>query len=230
MHQESPVAKPKLSRPVIYGLVAAAGIAGFVLTQPEEVRRKGAPRRGRAQAEAPLAAGFTEQDRTAKFPRVQGKVRNVFAPLVAKTSGEDPSLRPPNQFPLAMTGGKSPWVFTGTVVIDQAPRALVENPATGESLFVRPGDSVGLAKVVQVGPSFLVVAGATGDPVRLELLRDLELPDEPPPGMQAGSFAPVTPTLRGPIVGAREPAPGNQNAPAARTSNQEPSNDASASE
>lgn len=225
------MAKLKLSRPVIYGLVAAAGIAGFVLTQPEQVQRKGAPRRNRATAAAtPTPTGFTEQDRTAKFPRVSGNLRNVFVPLVRKEGLDAGVRRPPNQFPLAATGSQTPWIFTGTVVVNQAPRALVENPGTGESLFVGPGDRVGLASIVQVGPSFLVARGPGGETVRLELLRDLEEPELDVPSLGAGSFAPVTPSLQGPIIGSREPAAGNQREPAARTSSGDPVNNAHAQE
>jgi hypothetical protein len=225
------VASLKVSRPVVYGLVAAVGIAGFLLTQPEEVRRKGAPRRTRATTAGPAAPdGFTELDRTAKFPRVTGSLRNVFVPLVRKEGVEAGLQRPPNQFPLATTGSETPWVFTGTAVVDQAPRALVENPATGESLFVGPGDRVGLASIVQVGPTYLVARGRGGETVRLELLQDLEDTGPDLPTLEAGSFAPVTPSLQGPIVGAREPSQRNRAEAAVRTTTEEPANNANAQE
>lgn len=204
------MAKFKPSRQMIYGAVAVLGIGGFLLTQPEAVTRKGAPKRNsRGTSSAPTTEGITEEDRTAKFARVSSPARNVFQPLVSKATTGNQANRSPNEFPLSLTGGTTPWYFTGTAIVNQVPRALVENTSTGEAIFVGVGDTVGLARIVQVGPSFLVASGKSGPGVRLDLLADVA-PDEPDgPAPIPGSFAPVTPTLNGPIVGSRNPGSGN---------------------
>lgn len=204
------MAKFKPNRTMIYGAVVVVGVAGFLATQPEQVTRKGAPKRtGRATTATTTTEGILQEDRDAKFARVTTQARNVFRPLVTKAAtGAQPNRRP-NEFPLALTGGTSPWFFTGTAIVNQVPRALVENNSTGEALFVGVGDGVGQARIVQVGPSFLVVSGKSGPTVRLDLLADPEFDEAAAPAPVPGGFAPVTPSLNGPIVGARSPGSGN---------------------
>lgn len=203
---------------MVYGAVLVVGVAGFLLTQPEQVIRKGAPKRNsRTTASAPTTEGITTEDREARFVRVTSPARNVFQPLVTKLTTGSQENRRPNEFPLSLTGGTTPWFFTGTAIVNQVPRALVENTSTGEALFVGVGDAVGLARIVQVGPRFLVVAGKAGPSVRLDLLADLETDEGEVPSPVPGSFAPVTPTLSGPILGSRGPNSGNS--PTGPTSN-----------
>jgi hypothetical protein len=216
------MAKRKVSRPLVYGAVAVVAVAGFLLTQEQAPERKGAPRRQRAVQQSTASSGFTEADRTAKFARVSSDYKDVFVPLVRRAEPIDAARRP-NELPLGVTGGKSPWIFTGTAVIDQVPRALVENAATGETLFVTVGDRVGAGRVAQVGPGFLVVAGPSGALARAELLGPEDWGEDflDP----VSSFAPVEPSLSGPIAGTR-----NVSGAQARSSNQETPIDASLSE
>lgn len=220
------MAKFKLTRPMIYGAVLVVGVGGFLLTQPEQVTRKGAPKRNsRTTASSPTTEGITAEDRKAKFVRVTSPARNAFQPLVTKVTTQAQANRRPNEFPLSLTGGTTPWYFTGTAIVNQVPRALVENNSTGEALFVGVGDAVGLARIVQVGPRFLVVTGKAGSSVRLDLLADLEPEEGEAPPPVPGSFAPVTPTLSGPILGSRGPNSGNSSTgPTSNTSTGETPN------
>jgi len=171
----------KVSRPVVYGGLLFVAIAGFVLTTPPPDSGKGGgglPDRSKRTA-ASQAGPFTEEDRTARFDRLNEGARNSFRPLVARRdAGYAGDGLAPNEFPASYTGGETGWFYTGTVVVDDVPSALVENERTGEGQFLMVGERLKRAVIAQITPTYIVVRNTSGQSVRLDLLRDRAEPGE----------------------------------------------------
>lgn len=170
----------KLSRPVVYSFVAAVAVyAAVVLTQPDAPapHRRSRPVRHVA---AGVNAATTAADLTAHFARYHptGK-RNPFLsglPRAGAKAGPKSGGAP--------GGGRGEWTLTGVNIINGTPNALVENGATGESAFLKPGDRWRGLRVLSIGPGAVAFLNALGQKTRLTFRPTA--PVAPAPGAAAG--------------------------------------------
>lgn len=191
----------KVSRPVVYGSLIVVVIAAFALTTPPSGSGAGGgklPERSKRGATNKVQT-YTEEDRTARFDRLNEAARNSFRPLVARRdAGYAGGGLAPNEFPASYTGGETGWFYTGTVVVDDVPSALVENERTGEGQFLLVGERLKRAVIAQITPTYIVVRNSAGQSVRLDLLRD---PAEPGEQYEDMGVEPVRPDGPGFMTG-----------------------------
>lgn len=190
------------SRAVVYGGLGVAMLAGVVyLSSPtNESGLSASEGRKVGSRSSRQVDKFDERDREARFERLNEPVRNTFRPLVARADvGLTGGGLAPNEFPTAYTGGEPGWFYTGTVIVDDVPSALVENQLTGEGLFLRVGENLKRATITQITPTYIVVRGVTGQSLQLDLLRDL--PDPGDEEFAGVGIEPVRPNVSGQLQG-----------------------------
>ncbi|MCH7945411.1 MAG: hypothetical protein IIC73_05270 [Armatimonadetes bacterium] len=188
----------KVSRPLVYGAVLVVAVAAFVMTTPKNAEDGDGPgpRRG-ARSTAGPPTGIFDYDYDAKFEPLNESPENAFMPLVARTRRNSGGIEP-NEFPPAFAGGESGWFYTGTVIIDDVPSALVENELTGDGMFLKVGENLKRTMISEITPTYIVVTGTTGRSLRLDLLRDLPEPGDEFEGLV---IEPVRPDLDGVLGG-----------------------------
>jgi hypothetical protein len=191
----------KVSRPVLYGGVALLGIVAWIATAPSESGGGGGQTlRKRGESGRQVQVQFTQEDRDAfakPFPRLNESPRNAFNPLVAQIDGVGGALAP-NEFPANYTGGEAGWFYTGTVVVNDVPSALVENELSGQGLYLKVGERLKNTVIAQITPTYIVVQAPGGQSLRLDLLRDIEEEDG---GLGELDVQPVRPDVPGSLSG-----------------------------
>ena len=202
----------RVSRPMMYGAILVVAVAAFVMTTPKDADdRDGPDPRRAARSAAGPPTGVFDYDYDAEFEQLNESPNNAFMPLVARTSRNSGGIAP-NEFPAEYAGGESGWFYTGTVIIDDVPSALVENELTGDGMFLKVGENlkrttiseiaptyiVVTGTISEIAPTYIVVTGTTGRSLRLDLLRDL-----PEPGNEFEGLViePVRPDLSGVLGG-----------------------------
>lgn len=188
----------KVSKQLLYGGILVVAVAAFIMTAPQDSEdggRSGPRSTGRTDSELP--DGITQNDYDAEFEPLNESPASAFMPLVARTSRNTGGIEP-NEFPPAYAGGEVGWFYTGTVVIDDVPSALVENELTGDGMYLEVGENLKRTTIMEIAPTYIVVKGTTGRSLRLDLLRDL-----PEPGDEFDSLeiVPVRPDLNGMLGG-----------------------------
>lgn len=187
----------KVSRPLVYGGVLVVVVAAFMMTAPQNADDgdKPGPRAGSGRS----ASGpeFGPEDYNAEFEALNESPDNAFMPLVARTRRNSGGIAP-NEFPAEYAGGESGWFYTGTVVIDDVPSALVENELTGDGMYLEVGENLKRTTISEIAPTYIVVTGTTGRSLRLDLLRDLPEPGDEFEGL---GIEPVRPDLSGVLGG-----------------------------
>ncbi len=192
----------KVSRPVLYGGIALLGVVAWVATAPADSAGSGSGaklNRGKTTSRQ-VQSDITEEDRKASFPRLNEGVKNAFNPLVARQEQGPNGALAPNEIPASYTGGEAGWMYTGTMIVNDVPSALLENQVSGDVLYLMVGQRVKSAVIAQIAPTYIVVRGAGGQSLKLDLLRD-----NPEEGEDISNFGfqPVRPevpgALRGPI-------------------------------
>ncbi len=162
----------KISRPAVYTAVAAVAVYAVVLlTQPDApapAHKKHPARRARADADA-----FTAADLSAHFARYLGSKRNPFLSKL-------PAAKPPPG-----AGERGEWNLTGINIINGVPNALVENSATGDSVFLKPGDRWRGLRVISIGTDAVAFLNALGQQTHLAF-RPLEAVPPAPGGREPG--------------------------------------------
>lgn len=146
----------KISRPAVYTAVAAVSVYAVVLlTQPDApapTHKRVIMRHARADADSYLA-----NDLSAHFARYQAGKRNPFLSKL-------PAAKPPAG---AGSAAHGEWVLTGINIINGVPNALVENSATGDSVFLRPGDRWRGLRVLSIGTDAIAFLNALGQQTHL---------------------------------------------------------------
>ena len=107
-----------------------------------------------------------------------------------------------------MTGGEANWRYTGTAQINGVREALLENSSTGESVFLRVGQSWKQAVLKKIENEAVVMTGPGGFTQRLQLGEQ-----EPAklarnargPGGNPGALLPAVPSTAG--MGGRAATP-----------------------
>jgi hypothetical protein len=189
----------KVSRPVLYGGILGVGVIVWLATTPQGPAEGVGGKLDRSSSRSrQVQTQFTEEDLKARFDRLNEQPRNAFRPLVART--DKGGKLAPNEFPASYTGGEAGWFYTGTVVVNDVPSALVENEVSGEGLYLTVGESLKSAVIAQITPTYIVVRATSGQTLRLDLLRDVPEEGE---GIEDLGLEPVRPDvpggLRGPI-------------------------------
>lgn len=175
-------------------LLAAAGVIGYIATEPDGATPKRSQPKSAQRSEA-TGDEITQEDRTAKFLPVNLSERNAFKPLIARQPAgmggalmADPSLIPP-----LFAGGEANWAYTGTAQIDGVSMALIENRQTGEGVFLRLGEQWKSMKIAAIGEESIDVVGPDGD------RRTLRLGGLPSGPIEEEGLEPAT--VSGPIPG-----------------------------
>ncbi len=180
----------QMNRKLIYGGLGIVVVAAWVMTSSEPTA--GQKSRSIPRPKAAKAAGFTEEDYSAKFDRLNEPPRDAFMPVVARSGG---SAIGPNVVPAEFAGGEVDWVFTGRFVEDGVPRALVENKSSGEWVFLGAGQSWKSCSVQSIGPDSLTLQGRSGRTATLTPVTEYE--DLTPSG--SGALRPFAPPVSGEI-------------------------------
>ncbi len=174
----------KKTSPVFWLVLIGVGVAAFVLTAPEDAGKKPTANRNTARKVATNTGLITEEDRKARFERVNNPTKNAFMPIVKKSTGL--ANASPSALPAELTGGEAGWAYTGTAAVDGRIQAVVENPSTGQGDFLSVGQNWKRAKVVAVTEDSLTLEGSDGQQVTVKMQERLSSSS-----MLAGGFAPV---------------------------------------
>lgn len=188
----------KISRPAVYTLVGAVAVYAVVLlTQPDAPvphRRVHAARRATADADA-----FAAADLSAHFARYPASKRNPFLSKL-------PPVKPQASLKAGAGAGRGQWTLTGINIINGVPNALVEDSATGDSVFLKPGDHWRGLRVLSIGTDAVAFLNALGQQTHLAF-RPLEAA-LPAPGARGpggfhlqglGTVSPLAPMPVGPV-------------------------------
>ncbi len=169
MLKPAPKAPAKKTSPLVWvGLLATCAVAYVMLSPSDAPAPTTAKPKKRTTKDASL---FTEADyKAAKSPFAPVTVAAVdaFNPLVKKTI--KPVLAGPmvtagetkGMVPTKFTGGEADWYYTGCPEADGIKQALLENTTTGESVYVKPGQSFRVARIQSVDVSTVVLVGPDG--------------------------------------------------------------------
>jgi len=154
----------------------------------------------KAPAKASTASSlYTKEDSTAKFAVYTEPVKNAFQPVLTSTA---PHVQANGGINSVVTGGEGNWFYTGNIEVNGRAQALLENTASGQSVYLAKGEKFkGNATVVDITPEQVVFEAPTGRVVA-KLNDPTELKRAPGVGAM-GSVAPMNPAngLVGPIGG-----------------------------
>jgi hypothetical protein len=150
----------------VFGLLAIGAVV-FVYTEPETPAKKSARLRAGTRSTAKADGSLiTEEDLNARFPRYAPPTKDAFRPGVTTGKGTGkpkpvqriaPLILPPP--PLKPAEGSlilDAWTLTGISVIDGVQTALIENKASGDTVFVKPGSLWKGLRVASIGSGALV--------------------------------------------------------------------------
>lgn len=190
----------KVSRPIIYAVVlGVAAYAVVLLTEPDappSTKKKTMLAKGASAA----PTGFTAADMNAHFDTYKGPRRDAFLPRVISKHAITPaSVMLAN--PLA--GARGTWVLTGINDIDGTRSALLENPTSGESIFLKPGDQWNGQKVASIGSTAVTLVNGAGQQAYITF----PTPDDPDAAKRGGT-SPASPGPTG-TTAATPGAPGS---------------------
>ncbi|MBS1714243.1 MAG: hypothetical protein JST30_07885 [Armatimonadetes bacterium] len=157
--------KPFFARPLTWVALAALGIAGYVMTEPEQSKapKTTSSRPKKKSTTAAKEEVFTKEDTTATFSPVKDQVKNSFRPIVAKSGRFGGADGMANVLPGDFTGGDGSWVYTGSVETDGVMMALIENRATGDAVYLKRGERWKSSYVVDITEDSVVMRGPSGE-------------------------------------------------------------------
>jgi len=149
---------PKVSRPIVYtALAAVAAYALFLNTQPDKpTTRRVSHTLLSARASDPN--GILPADLNTHFTHYTGGKRDPFVPgvtvarLRVQKAAEPPTL----------SGSRTGWALTGINSVNGVRSALIENSATGDSVFLQPGDRWNGLRVAAIQSSSVLLKDGQG--------------------------------------------------------------------
>lgn len=191
-----------LSKPMQVMLVAVLALAAYFVLMPMLSPAPPAKTATKTTAK-PLPKGapdaFLPIDAQAHFTQVSAPLKDSFKPLIAIKAKVSAASAMPNVLPPEFAGGEQNWSYTGSAQIDGILQALLENKGTGDSIFLRVGDSWKGISVEEITDDSLVLASPeTGGQKKLTLPTEEMSPGNGGPN----GFAPAqinNPPLRGNI-------------------------------
>jgi hypothetical protein len=192
----------KISRPILYvALLAVVATVAVVLTEPE-APRKASPRSGKTKGASATKNEFLPEDRDARFDRIGAARRDTFRPLIV------PSKRGIG-LGAGPTGPVPGWVLTGLTVVDGVKAALMENPGTGDSAFLKAGALWNGIRVRVIESDSVLFERTDGTTVRCAFPAP-----EPPAPPSAPVVVTVPPAPGVPVAPSASAAPGAMDIPA----------------
>jgi hypothetical protein len=193
----------KISKPILYLGLAAIGVVGYFMTEPETAKQTSVPKPKAKTSKKQEAGKFLEVDykiTRADLPKLASLDKNTFSPIIARQDGLG-DLTQEGGIPADFAGGDGNWVCTGTAEVDGVRMALIENKSTGEGEFLRAGQSWKSAVVSQILDDGVVMAGPGGNVVSIMVLEEQWNP-EPEAAPEVAPVAPTNiPGMNGPIGG-----------------------------
>lgn len=203
MVRAAPKQQPNRLFWIVFVLVALGAIL-YVYTGDEAAAP--AVKRNKPKPKAEANSGFLEEDYKTKFSPVTVAASDVFRPLVVKAKGAPVTKEAvptrDGAIPEAFTGEPG-WAYTGYVEVNGRPQALLENDATGEGVYVNPGQPFKKSRILSFTENTMVVMGPT------RVTRSIRIGGEEPE-----EVTPIAPLISGPIGGVAA-APNVQPLPAA---------------
>lgn len=128
---------------------------------------------------------YNDTDRTVQFAPIEASLKNSFVPLVTKKDVNGPVS--PGTIPASFVNGETTWTYTGNMTVDGVPNALFENSATGEGVFLRPGEHWKQLRLVTVREDSVEIEGPSG------AMKTVYFEDFSVPGPKAFTDAPLPP-------------------------------------
>jgi len=168
----------KNNRMLLYGGLVALAIAGYTLTEPPKTTKSGVEPTVRAKNTSSSTRGqkvsvFTEEDELAHFDPLNEPISNAFKPSVVESGARKAGDRNvPNQVPPGFVNGETTWYYTGTVSFDGSTMVLIENSSNGQGEYLRVGQTIGSATVMDITNNSVTLAGPNGEVKRLILLEN----------------------------------------------------------
>ncbi len=187
--------KLKISRPVIYiGLAAVIGGAVYFYTEPAPVVKKTATKKPAIRQVAGIP-GVLPEDYELTFPAVSPSTRDVFRPLVARTT----TSRGANDSGGFGSGG---WRLTGISIVNGQRQATVES-TNGDLASLRLGQTFDGYIVRAISDTDVTIEGTDGKREKLRFIDPTVIETEP-----LRTNAPMQPSvLPGTAAGTQQPAP-----------------------
>ena len=189
----------KNNRLLLYGGLLVVAVAAYTMTEPPKPSANSrssstSPGTRSTSRTQTGASNFTQEDEDARFARLNEGAINAFKPLIVDSGARraTESRSAPNQVPPHFVNGESTWFFTGTTTFDGVTMALIENTATGEGQYLRIGESLLGATVIDIARTSVTLAGPGGESKRLILLENRPIVEE------TANHAPFNP-MTGPI-------------------------------
>ena len=164
----------KISRPVIFAAVLGViAYAAMLFTEPKKPVKRAVVRTTPQTAVA--LPGFTPEDMKAHFPRYLSVPRDAFQPKVIPTKKDTASAG-------GAQGVADLWVLTGVSTVNNVVNALVECTSTGESVFLKVGDTWKGCQVRAIEPNTVQLVSNEGVPIHLGFTDPMKQKVNPGPG------------------------------------------------
>jgi len=157
----------KISRPIVYGGIGVVAVAAYLWTAPAAPKASSKPKSSSLKPKA-QDSEFTAEDYSRRYEPYTQAAKNVFMPAGGSSAGTP--LQRPDAIPPSFAANERDWMYTGTAEIDSVPVALFESAATREGVFLKQGEHWKSSVVMQIGPDFVVLAGADGETYRVKLI------------------------------------------------------------
>ncbi len=142
---------------VIGGILLVIAVVAFPSSEPPKDGPKNKFQFGAGDKAAKKKVDeYTEEDVHAKFESINATIKNGFVPLVTK--GDGPKSNKAG-IPSGWANGEGNWTYTGNMVVDGTPNALLENSSNGEGVFLRPGQHWKSLRLVAVKENSIEIEG-----------------------------------------------------------------------
>jgi hypothetical protein len=144
---------------LVFGLIAILVVAALpkdsIGATPSPMKTSQQPK---ATVSKPIAV--SEKVVTEDTPQELKNLKPVeeLKPEIAKITVDRSDSIPAN-----LTAGESGWTFTGTMTVDGTTNALIENPTTGDGVFLRVGQTWKNARLISVRDKGLVFTAVDPD-------------------------------------------------------------------
>ena len=158
----------KISRPVIYAVVAAVAIYAIVLVTEPEPPAKKTTKRTNLGAGIKAPTGFLPEDLTARFAPYAGKSRDAFKPEIVSKQAIINALPGGKSGGVSAAGLRGSWTLTGINVVNGSRSALIEN--ADDTVFLKTGDAWNGLQVVEIGSDTVVFLNSLGQRSQLKFV------------------------------------------------------------
>jgi len=198
----------KISKPLLYMLLATFGIAAYLMTSSTTPTKKAKKTARPVVTVHTSDADYVDADYTAHFDKPILISRNAFNPLVVRKSSQlAAALAAAGNIPAEFAGGDPNWSCTGSATVDGVLQVLIENKNSGDGVFLKQGDHWKTSVVSQVMEDGVVLVGPGGEPKTIHVKQDTT-----PEQMDLSGTMPVEPQLSGTIGNGASIQPSGQGA------------------